>query len=401
MAVAWTGNPDVGILLYGTLFYAAPLVSLVATFYLDRTPRRSFFTVACASTALLGPLVFGFPTEMWLAHALFWPTLTVAHCARSSLRGTLLVFSLMVLLALTHEGALVLAFTVVASLAMRGSRDAKFVRGACALLATLILWGAIKVAYAPDDYFAGAYWRSAFHFFDLSLFKTSIVLTLLATLAGYGVSLWFWRRYAPARRVHVYSVLTIATCLLVYWALLDTSVHASNRYYMRTLLVIFIPLFGVFAAIDALHGRGAANARVGFIRGRSPTPAVARAFAGAFVLIMTVHGVETAKFLNDWTRYKLAVQRLATGDLSDPALGDPHFVSAERIDKNLRPLSWFSTTPYLSIILAGFTPARLVVDPTNNYFWLDCATATMNADAVRAVPAEARALVRIYSCQHR
>jgi hypothetical protein len=76
-------------------------------------------------------------------------------------------------------------------------------------------------------------------------------------------------------------------------------------------------------------------------------------------------------------------------------------VSAERIDKNLRPLSWFSTTPYLSIILAGFTPARLVVDPTNNYFWLDCATATMNADAVRAVPAEARALVRIYSCQHR
>jgi hypothetical protein len=67
----------------------------------------------------------------------------------------------------------------------------------------------------------------------------------------------------------------------------------------------------------------------------------------------------------------------------------------------LKPLSWFSTTPYLSVIAAQFRPNRLVIDPAGNYFWLSCATATANAEAARAVPAQSRDLVRIYSCLHR
>jgi hypothetical protein len=89
------------------------------------------------------------------------------------------------------------------------------------------------------------------------------------------------------------------------------------------------------------------------------------------------------------------------GDTADPALGDPRFVSSERIAADLNRLSWFSTTPYLSVIVANFMPNRLVIDPTGNYFWLSCATATANAKAVRAIPAEGRDLVRIYSCLHR
>jgi hypothetical protein len=89
------------------------------------------------------------------------------------------------------------------------------------------------------------------------------------------------------------------------------------------------------------------------------------------------------------------------GDESDPVLGNPHFVSSERISSNVNRLSWFSTTPYLSAIAANFKPNRLVIDPIGNYFWLSCATATTNAKAVCAVPAESRNLVRIYSCLHR
>ena len=95
------------------------------------------------------------------------------------------------------------------------------------------------------------------------------------------------------------------------------------------------------------------------------------------------------------------MRELATGSSSDPALGDPRFVSSARIGADLNRLSWFSTTPYLSGIVANFAPTRLVVDPASNYFWLSCTTATKNFDAERAVPRETRALVRTYACLHR
>ena len=128
----------------------------------------------------------------------------------------------------------------------------------------------------------------------------------------------------------------------------------------------------------------------------------ARAIAGAFVLVMLVHAVETEKFVAAWTKYKAAVAALAIGTASDPALGDPRFVSSARIDPGLNRLSWYSTTPYLSAILAKFAPARLVMDPrTQNYFWLSCETATANLKANRAVPVETRKLVQIHACLHR
>jgi hypothetical protein len=92
---------------------------------------------------------------------------------------------------------------------------------------------------------------------------------------------------------------------------------------------------------------------------------------------------------------------LAKGDDANPELGDPRFVSSARLAPNLNPWSWFSTTPYLSILLADFAPHRLVIDPTGNYFWLSCATATRNHDAPSEVPEAARELVRVYSCLHR
>jgi hypothetical protein len=54
------------------------------------------------------------------------------------------------------------------------------------------------------------------------------------------------------------------------------------------------------------------------------------------------------------------------------------------------------------VLLAdGFAPARLVVDPAANYFWLSCDVATANLAADRAVPVDARRLVRIHACEHR
>src|SRR5262249_43938498 len=103
-----------------------------------------------------------------------------------------------------------------------------------------------------------------------------------------------------------------------------------------------------------------------------------------------------------WMQYTAAVRALAMGSASDPALGDPRFVSAARIDPRFNPITWNSTTPYLSAILApGFAPARLVVDPRANYFWLTCETVRATEAASLAVPVETRRLLRVHACLHR
>ena len=103
--VGITGNPWAGIIAYGLLFYISPLAGLAVTYAADRSPGRLIFVYACGSTALLCPLIFGFPTEMWLAHAIFWPALALSHYAKPTSAGALLVFTAWLLLAFTHEGA--------------------------------------------------------------------------------------------------------------------------------------------------------------------------------------------------------------------------------------------------------------------------------------------------------
>ena len=85
---------------------------------------------------------------------------------------------MMLILAFTHEGALVLAFAIVATLAPRGWRDATFMRAAAAIAAVLVLSVAVKIMVPPDEYYAGVMVRAALHFFDLAIFQVSIVLLL-------------------------------------------------------------------------------------------------------------------------------------------------------------------------------------------------------------------------------
>ena len=77
-------------------------------------------------------------------------------------------------------------------------------------------------------------------------------------------------------------------------------------------------------------------------------------------------------------------------------------MSSERIGSDLNRLAWSSTTPFLSVLVAPkFAPAKLVVDPSENYFWLSCKTATANEEADRVIPVQTRRLVRIHACLHR
>lgn len=401
--VALTGDAGGGIAVYGLLFFVAPLVGLVATFAADRSKGRIIFGYACFSTAILCPLVFGFPTEMWMAHALFWPALAASHYARGSIGGTVLVFALLLALIFSHEGALILAFTVVMTLFLRGAREFAYLRAVCALLAALAIWSAVKLLVPPDDYFDKVLIRAALSFFDAFILSTRLVLLIVKTLAVYAIAFLILRRFTPAK-AHVWAAAIVASALAVYWLWIDQGMHAANRYYLRTVLVAVPPMFGALAVLYALRAEGRLPGWMPFmprvmtvITGRL----TAQAIAGAFLLVMLVHAVETVKFVTVWTKYKAAVVALATGAASDPALGDPHFVSSDRIGSDLNRLSWNSTTQFLSVIGAKFAPARLVVDPADNYFWLSCKTATKNFNADRSFPAESRGLVRVHACLHR
>ena len=401
--VGLTGSPTAGIITYGLLFYIAPLIGLVGTLAADRSRGRIFFAYACASTALLCPLIFGFPTEMWMAHALFWPALALAHYARRGILGTVILSVTLTALTLTHAGGVVLAFVVVATLALHGFRHPLFLRGAIVLFVAVALWVIVKLVYPPDDYFADVLVRAGLHFFDPDIFQVNLVALLIVILAGYSLLFLALSRIMAAETALLAALAVSAIALLIYWLQLDQWIHASNRYYLRTALVVITPALGVLSAVYAMRADGApVNCpRLLQIAKFLAGVTVIRACIGAIILCTAIHVVQTAKFVADWAAYKAAVRALALGSASDPALGDPRFVSSQRISPELNQLSWFSTVEYLSIILSDFKPARIVVDPAGNYFWLSCGTATDNAKATRSVPMPARDLVRIYSCLHR
>ena len=401
--VGLTGSPTAGIVTYGFLFYVAPLLGLVGTLAADRSRGRIFFAYACASTALLCPLIFGFPTEMWMAHALFWPALALAHSAGRNILAAVILSITMTALVLTHAGGVVLAFVVVVTLALHGFRHPLFLRGAVALCVATALWVIVKLIYPPDDYFADVLVRAGLHFFDPAIFQVNLVVVLIVVLAGYSLLFLALSRIMPTETALLAALAVSAIALLIYWLQFDQWIHASNRYYLRTTLVVITPVFGVLSAVYAMQADAAPIACpqllqiAKFLAGVT----VIRACTGAIILCAAIHGVQTAKFVTVWTVYKAAVRALALGGASDPALGDPRFVSSQRISPELNQLSWFSTVEYLSIIVSDFKPVRIVVDPAGNYFWLSCETATENAKAKRSVPMPTRDLVRIYSCLHR
>src|SRR5262249_20524247 len=147
----------------------------------------------------------------------------------------------------------------------------------------------------------------------------------------------------------------VALGLSAHWLWFDGTLHTDNRYYLRTVLLIATPVLGMLAAAHALRADGRLNFAVSFMRRSMAALAacdVGRVAAGAVVLVSLLHLVVMEKFVRAWRDYEVVVRALATGALSDAALGDPHFVSSDRVGPDLNRLSWSSTTHFLSVLVA-------------------------------------------------
>lgn len=400
--IGLTNDADGGIVIYATLFFSAQLMGLAVTFAADRSADRILFTFACASTACLCPLVFGFPTELWIAHAFFWPCLTLCFYARRTAAGFGLVFVALLALVLTHEGAVGLALAIVAALSFRGLRDFAFVRAVVAVALALACWLTLKFSLPPDDYISPVLANAELNFFAPRIFTTGLFALLALALLGVG-GLFTLLIFLRVRRAAIFSGTIILVTLVGYFVFFDHALHAENRYYLRTVLFLFTPAFGLAAALRV-------NAVEGRLRIVCPALPVAlfskpdaAILAGAAIVIITfVNIAETARFITRWEDYTSAVRALTIGTQSDPALGDERFVSSGRIGRNLQPLAWSSTMPFLSVLVApNFLAKRLVVDPSANFFWFSCAVAKANELARRAIAVAPRQFLRNYTCRHR
>lgn len=398
--VGLTGDARGGIALYGGLFFAAPLIGLAATFALDRSAKREFFVCACASTACLCPLVFGAPTEMWMAHAVFWPALAGCHDGRERRSSHLLVFALILALVLTHEGALLLAGAIVVSLLPLGRRDPRLHRAALAFGFALAVWVAIKLALPPDPYTAEILMRLALGVFDPAILDADLVRLLACAVAGYAF-LFALLSYRKIPRAEDFAFAAVVALLAVYWLRLDEALHAESRYYLRTVLIVATPLLGLLAAARVLRANGH-TVPLPHALALLVTVLPARTLLRLLLIVTAIHVIETAKFAVAWSDYRQSVQTLAASAAADPGLGNARFVSAERLDTGDSRLAWPSTAPFLSVLVTpDFAPAHLVVSPETNFFWLPCETAIASAKAAGALPVATRDLLQVYSCLHR
>jgi hypothetical protein len=213
----------------------------------------------------------------------------------------------------------------------------------------------------------------------------------------------FW--WKGSEKAHVYSAAMLAVACAAYWFLIDHSIHAEYRYFLRAAIVMAVPVLGVLAAIyafDADEHPGRSAPILNKITTVLSAPVAVRAALGALILVTLVLAFETVKFINVWEHYTTAVRNLATSAVSDLELGDSNFVSSHRIDDALNRVSWSSTTPFLSVMVAPrLMPTRLVVDPDADYFWLSCQFGIASESAARAIPAKSRGLIRIHACLHR
>ena len=392
--VGLTGDARAGLFVYGLLHYAAPALSLLATRALDRTEGKPVFVFACLSTAVTLPFVFGFPTEMWMTHALFWPALAAAL----AVAPFVILYGLLQALVLTHEGGVVLAATIVFASVFRGFRAYPFHRTLVAFFVAMIVWMLVKIMLPPEARVASVLGAAAYKFIDPGNLADPAFL-LLATALGAYLLLAFVIR-SPSLAVGL-----VGTGVAAYWLLFDTALLAEARYMLRTVLLFTVPILGLLAALAVLDGSSLRASPFAFIL-RPLDNALGRfdtnLLAGALAVALFVHAGETAKFVAAWLDYKSELRALAAGPSADPELGDPQFVSVRRLSEATNRLTWHSTTPYLSILVTpDLAPARLVVDPTSGYFWLSCGTATRSAGSGTAIPASSRELIRRHACLKR
>ena len=392
-----TGDAWGAIQIYGFLFYGAQLLGLALTYALDRTKMRIILVFACVSSATVCPLIFGSPTEMWIAHACFWPALAAAHCTEQRWTG-FAAFATFLPLAFTHEGALIFIVAIVAIILFRKDERVRFWHCFAAMSAVICIWLFVRGSLPPDNYTGKVLSAAAANVFNPEILLDRMLILLAATVAGFLLLFFVLRRAGLAYALNFSFGFALAA-LAAYWVFGSHELHADDRYYLRTVVIAATPALTVLAIGSAFTGQLIRAAEIAYNFPRAVYSGLgARALAAVLLLILVVHGAETARFAIAWRDHLQMFTRL----VSEPSRAK--FVEVDPEVPEYEELPWFSTLPYLSVLVApDFKPARLAIDPRSDYFWISCATATASVRKAGAhgIPKQSREMIRDYTCRNR
>lgn len=392
-----TGDAWGAIRIYALLFYGAQLLGLALTYALDRTEERIVLAFASVSTAIVCPLIFGSPTEMWIAHACFWPALAAAHCT-SQRWNWLAAFATFLPLAFTHEGALIFIGVILATILLRKGEWPRFWSCVAAAGAVVCVWILVRISLPPDIYTGKVLSAAASNVFNPEILLDRLLILLAATIAGFLLLLLILRRLKFPHSLQLSYAFTLAA-LVAYWVLGSHELHADDRYYLRTIVIVATPALAVLAIGSAFAGRLVPVFERVYRLPRAIFLACgANALAASLLLMLVVHGAETARFAAAWRDHLALFTKLVTES------SRAKFVEVDPERPEYDELPWFSTLPYLSVLVApDFKPARLAIDPRSDYFWISCATATASVRKAkgRGIPVQSREMIRDYTCRNR
>jgi len=384
-ALEWGLPAPAAMRLYQALFIGFPFIGLAGC--LLSIPRGgAWLTVfPVLSLLALNLSALGYPSETMLTLGAFWPALFGYRYARGRLvqASSTLLFTAIFLF--SHPGMVLALPLLPLAAALRWCecreepvrRELIGLGGLAALL--LGLWVQRFGVEMSDPAFA----QGGQRMWSPSGLQAVVSLQPAILIVLVDLGLWAvcgWRRDWPTRWAAMVGFPVIA---LLFALMHRDRVTPESHYYIRTALVILLPLLG---GVALWRGRAA------------PSGVVAMAMIGALSATQLQHDLN---FLAAWTNYRDSVAAsVATGPARIVPLSR---VLAERTESAGDSIAWSWGQPYLSLTLPGLPRYRAIVaDPApESHSPFHCSQ--MDAIAARAdwVPEETMAVLKEYVCARR
>jgi hypothetical protein len=371
--------------LYQALFIGFPFIGLAACRAL--MPRESGWLMLFPALSILALAVsaLGYPSETLLTLSGFWPALFGYRYASGRIAPAVLTLLFTAVFLFSHPGMVfALPLLPLAAASRFHECPARAVRrtllllgGADAVLLGLWAWCLrIEMSY-PGIIQSGQHMWSLTGLREVVSLQPSILVVLLYILLWAALG---WRR----ERATLWTAALGFPAIAVMFGLLHVeTVTPESHYYIRTALVLILPMLGALA----------------LWRGRSPPRgAVALAMMAALAATQLVHN---SRFLGAWRDYRDSfAASVATGQGRIVPLRQ---VLAAHARPGTRSIAWSWGQPYLSLTLPGLPRyAGIVADPaSDSYSPFHCSQ--MDAITARAdwVPSETLAMLKGYVCARR
>jgi hypothetical protein len=401
---------------YSAAVAAVPVMGLLATRALD--PWRGLLTSCCAcSTVAVVLFVVFFPTEIWVTHAMFWPTLGYAISGR----GRSYPFILPVLLAafaLTHEAALILLPMLMFIAAAHRSGGKQIAVMIMAFVVALAAWASVKTLLPiPHEATRLAVENNGLRLFNPGYLFNNLSLSIAISLLCFSLI---------ERAIKVKSRLTDALALLSALALviacllvLPDAVHRDEtRYSSRLIVFLFLVSFSLilsFLSLRRFEGL-CAVLKLGWLARSSAwlfawlqgrEPALWRSILALALIAGTAHLFEAAMFAQRWSLLQNGIE-MAGKEGPGPG-GDQYGLPPGAV--RLRPaqaqagpqwrLAWDWALPFHALAVSELRGGRyLIYSDTQHaqYLPLQCRQMADLEGRPAAISAHRLSLLRRYIC---